>query len=65
MTEKLTPKNKLINIIYTFEYCVKFSFWVSVFFIIPKSFQSEKNTDLFAWCLSSQKYLYVNEWVGA
>ena len=30
MTEKINPKTYFIIKIYTFEYCVKFSFWVSV-----------------------------------
>ena len=30
MKEKINPENLFIIKIYTFKYCVKFSFWVSV-----------------------------------
>ena len=35
MTEKINPETKFIIKIYTFEYYVKFSFWVSVDVLLP------------------------------
>ena len=37
MTERNNPENLFIIKIYTFEYNVKFSFWVSVFHHFPKN----------------------------
>ena len=42
MTEKINPKILFIIKIYTFEYYVKFSFWVSVLLIVC--------ADLFGFC---------------